>query len=161
MLANLALSTVRRNLPSSGARSQPQAACAQHVADQDQRLGEQGQRLLAVREHSHDLRNHVGDQPGDDGEGDHDHDKRVQQCLQDLLPGRLRGFEVIGQAGEQRVQFAGFLACVHQGPIDRRKDAFEAAERGMQRVAGQHLGANAGQHFLNAGILVLLDERGQ
>ena len=190
VLAKRAESRLRASLPTTGRRSshacqrarnagaaigqrrtptaatatsrQPQpSGRAEERARRDQRLREPRQRLPALLVHRNDLRNDVGQQHGDDREGDDGDDRRIDQREHDLLPQRLARFEIVGQARQHVGEPSGFRAGADQSAIQRRKRPRVPRQRRRQRFAGSQLRAHGRDDLRGARVVGLLGDGGQ
>ena len=122
-----------------------QTILAQKIAQGDQATGQRRQLLVEAAEHLHDLWHHIGQQAGDDQDGDAGQQQGIEQRQPDLLAHLLAGLGVIGQPLEHHIEMTGLLAGGDGGPIQLREYLRKIAERGRQRVALQHPSAHRQQ----------------
>ena len=85
--------------------------------------------------------------------GQHD---RIDHRLADLLAQAVPRLRVFGQPLENGVELARLLARRHGGAVDHREGVREVVEADGQRVALEHLAADAEHDALEPGLLGVL-----
>ncbi|OGA41277.1 MAG: hypothetical protein A3G24_09950 [Betaproteobacteria bacterium RIFCSPLOWO2_12_FULL_62_13] len=135
--------------------------CLQEAGEPDEPAREHRQALPRLLKYLHDLRHDKHQEAGDDADRDHRYQNRVKQRQTGFLLQCLARIEIIGKMLQHRRQRAGFLAAVHQRPIEIGKTLVIGAESAGKGEPGCNLGFDAAQHLPSHRRGGLLDQRAE